>query len=75
MVKGVPTKMAKDQVSTTFTPETAPEVQVKPKAFKFKLLGGKHFVGETVYRTGDIVPCDDDLIAIHGKPKFELVQG
>lgn len=58
----------------------APAVEKTPapvvtKAFKFKLLGGKHYVGETVYRPGDIIETDDDLVAIHGKPKFELVQG
>lgn len=60
----------KDEIVTS----AAPAVQTA-KAFKFKVLGGKHYVGETVYKTGDIFECDDDLIAIHGRPKFELVQG
>jgi len=67
--------MAKDQVNTTFTPESTVVVTVKPKAFKFKVLGGKHYVGEAVYKPGDIVESDDDLVALYGRPKFELVQG
>ena len=65
--------MAKDKEEIVTSTE-APVVEAT-KAFKFKLLGGKHYVGEIVYKTGDIVSCDDNLAEIHGKTKFELVQG
>lgn len=52
---------------------SAPEVKSTKR--KFKLLGGKHHVGSKVYQVGDYIESDDDLVAIYGRPKFELVQG
>lgn len=54
-------------------PASVPEV--KPKKKKFKLLGGKHHTPGKVYKAGDIVESDDDLVAIWGRPTFELIEG
>jgi hypothetical protein len=73
---------SKDEVTSTEPVVEAPVVEapasvpeVKSTKRKFKVLGGKHRVGSKAYFTGDIVESDDDLIAIWGRPKFELVQG
>ena len=64
-------KMAKENETTEVT--KSDEVVVAPKAFKFKLLGGSHWVGDVAYNKGDIIESDDDLVAIF-KNKFEKVE-
>ena len=64
--------MAKENETTEVT--KSDEVVVAPaKLFKFKLLGGSHWVGDVAYNKGDIIESDDDLVAIF-KNKFEKVE-
>jgi len=78
---------SKDEVTSTEPVVEAPAVQepvveapasvpeVKSKKRKYKLLGGKYHTSSKVYKAGDIVESDDDMIAIWGRPKFELLEG
>jgi hypothetical protein len=81
--------MAKSkETDETVTPETQakadaesvvvaenPVPEVKSKKRKYKLLGGKYHTSTKVYKVGDIVESDDDMVAIWGRPKFELLEG
>lgn len=56
--------------------ETTKDVPSVPdKKFTFRVVAGKHYVGEKAFRVGDLIETDEDLVAICGKLKFELVRG
>jgi len=61
------------ETSVVVTENSVPEVKSKKR--KYKLLGGKYHTSTKVYKVGDIVESDDDMIAIWGRPKFELLEG
>ena len=61
------------ETSVVVTENSVPEVKTKKR--KYKLLGGKYHTSTKVYKVGDIVESDDDMIAIWGRPKFELLEG
>ena len=73
-------KPAEDTTVSTATEAKDPVVsatEVKAPAKKkhtFRLLAGKHSVSDEVRLVkGDLVESDDDLVALHGKEKFEYV--
>ena len=55
------------------TVEASAPVVVESTKKKFELVGGSHWVGDVVYRTGDVVESDDDLVTIY-KNKFKRVE-
>lgn len=58
---------------TVTSPATKAEAPKKVKR-KFLLKEGKHSVSDEIRAVkGDIIESDDDLVAIHGKEKFERV--
>jgi len=71
--------MAKEKTEGAEVSAQTPSEAAKPSKafkFKFKLLAGKHYVGmETVYKPGDIIETDENLVEVYGRPKFELVEG
>lgn len=67
--------MAKTEKSVEDTVVSTTEAKATAKKkHTFRLLAGKHSVSDEVRLVkGDLVESDDDLVALHGKEKFEYV--